>query len=141
MLFISFSSKQYENLSDKEKELVIEEISDVVNKTDFFIEATKYAKVTNLSFYRYDYVYDSYDHYHDVNMKYLKEQCDFKCGIFCCKSYWEKINIFPLSSKMANINGVLCYEIVTNKGIIYCGKKIIKCDLCKENEIWTIKTN
>ncbi len=141
MLCLCIFSEQHENLSDMDKKEVIEEIKMHVNQFDFFVKASQCGKCQNIEFYSRNNYFDLTDHYVDIDRDKLNEFNYPNAGVFCCKQNWEVLNIHPLTSKLVSMDGLFCYELVCNKGNIYCGKYAVECELFKKDGNWEIKNN
>lgn len=141
ILLMGLSINNNEKLTAVESKAIVEEIKSIVNSTDFLVDVSKSGYAEEVMFYREEYSFGPSDHYCDINLRNMKEPCYVNCGIFCCKNNWEKLDIIPVTSSMATINGILCYEIVSNHGISYCLKNSLKCELEKVNNNWKIIQN
>jgi len=140
ILLMSWNWKKNELIKDNKRNEIIKEITQFVSETDFMLESRKHGEVKNLTYKRYDLVFHEFDHYCDFSMAYDGNPHS-SCGLYNYACGWEKLNIDPLSLKLANVNGIICYAIVCNYGVSYFGKDSITCLVKKQNDNWVIVDN
>ncbi|PLX23682.1 MAG: hypothetical protein C0597_00720 [Marinilabiliales bacterium] len=137
---MSWNWHKSEYLTNDKKDEIVKEISQFVSEADFMLESRKHGEIKNLTYKRYDFICNEFDHYCDFSMAYNGNPHS-KCGLYNYTCGWEKLNIEPLSLKLANVSGILGYAIVCNYGVSYYGQDSVICLVKKQNDNWLVVNN